>query len=448
MKLLTPLSIRRKLLLLVSAAVLPALGVILYTGIDNRNEKILSAKRDLVLLTQSIAAQQEQIVIGIRQTLMTLSLFSGVKNLDAESCNKLLSAIHKQNPVYSSIGAASKDGNIFAASTPFVPGSINIADHELFRDTVREQDFVAGEYGTGRVSGIPAIAFAYPVFDDGRRLRAVLVVGFKFDSYQRFITEVDLPEGSVFSIADQKGVTLYRYPQDERISTGTPNPFLPIQDLRPESTEAFSERQGRDGVYRIYAHKWLWLSGNESPYLSISVGIPKSLITRKADIELLRNLVLLFFALLLSLIAASFFGGAIIVRPIKSLADKTLQIGRGQANVRTQLAYKQDELGQLARSFDDMAVSLDHADNQRKVAEDQREALIVELQEALAKIKSLKGLLPICSSCKKIRTDKGSWEQIEVYIRDRSEADFSHSICPECAERLYPEHKLHDKGEK
>jgi PAS domain S-box-containing protein len=62
-----------------------------------------------------------------------------------------------------------------------------------------------------------------------------------------------------------------------------------------------------------------------------------------------------------------------------------------------------------------------------------------KLQDALAKIKTLSGLLPICAACKKIRDDKGYWNQIEVYIRDHSEADFSHSICPECAKKLYPE---------
>ena len=50
----------------------------------------------------------------------------------------------------------------------------------------------------------------------------------------------------------------------------------------------------------------------------------------------------------------------------------------------------------------------------------------------------LKGILPICANCKKIRTDTGYWEQIEVFIRDRSKAEFSHSICPDCAKKLYP----------
>lgn len=73
----------------------------------------------------------------------------------------------------------------------------------------------------------------------------------------------------------------------------------------------------------------------------------------------------------------------------------------------------------------------------RKVAEGEREKLIAELQEALSQVKTLSGLLPICATCKRIRNDEGNWEQMEAYIRDRSEAKFSHGICPECAARLY-----------
>lgn len=75
----------------------------------------------------------------------------------------------------------------------------------------------------------------------------------------------------------------------------------------------------------------------------------------------------------------------------------------------------------------------------RKRAEAEREQLISELHAALDQVKRLSGLLPICAACKKVRNDKGYWEQIEAFIRDRSEAEFSHSICPECERRLYPD---------
>jgi ABC-type nitrate/sulfonate/bicarbonate transport system substrate-binding protein len=74
-----------------------------------------------------------------------------------------------------------------------------------------------------------------------------------------------------------------------------------------------------------------------------------------------------------------------------------------------------------------------------KRAETEREKLICELHNALSKVKQLSGLLPICASCKKVREDSGYWTQIESYVKDHSEAEFSHGICPECAEKLYPE---------
>jgi sigma-B regulation protein RsbU (phosphoserine phosphatase) len=63
-----------------------------------------------------------------------------------------------------------------------------------------------------------------------------------------------------------------------------------------------------------------------------------------------------------------------------------------------------------------------------------------ELSEALAQVKQLKGLLPICMFCKKIRNDKNYWQKVEDYLTEHTEADFSHSICPECLEKHYPEH--------
>ncbi len=75
---------------------------------------------------------------------------------------------------------------------------------------------------------------------------------------------------------------------------------------------------------------------------------------------------------------------------------------------------------------------------QRALGENQQ--LVGELQEALVRVKTLSGLLPICSFCKKIRNDEGYWEQLEGYVSAHSEARFSHSFCPECMQVQYPEH--------
>jgi hypothetical protein len=77
-------------------------------------------------------------------------------------------------------------------------------------------------------------------------------------------------------------------------------------------------------------------------------------------------------------------------------------------------------------------------EDERRKADEEKEKIIVELRQALSEIKALSGMLPICASCKKIRDDQGYWQQIESYISQHSQAEFSHGICPECAKKLYP----------
>jgi PAS domain S-box-containing protein len=83
-------------------------------------------------------------------------------------------------------------------------------------------------------------------------------------------------------------------------------------------------------------------------------------------------------------------------------------------------------------------VNQDITDESRRDRE--REDLIRKLEEAMANVRTLKGLLPICASCKKIRDDEGYWNQIEDYVREHADVRFSHGICPECAARIYPEY--------
>jgi DNA-binding NarL/FixJ family response regulator len=84
---------------------------------------------------------------------------------------------------------------------------------------------------------------------------------------------------------------------------------------------------------------------------------------------------------------------------------------------------------------------------ERKQAETERETLIDKLQNALAQVKTLSGLLPICSGCKKIRDDQGYWNRIESYISEHSEAQFSHGICPDCAKKYFPDYNDSLEGE-
>jgi len=110
------------------------------------------------------------------------------------------------------------------------------------------------------------------------------------------------------------------------------------------------------------------------------------------------------------------------------------------SNIRRRLRVQKEE---IQKAHEEIKIEME----ERKRAQIEKDNLIVELKDALRKVKTLSGLLPICASCKKIRDDNGYWNQIESYIKTHSEADFSHSICPDCAKRIYPDFDLNDENE-
>ncbi len=90
---------------------------------------------------------------------------------------------------------------------------------------------------------------------------------------------------------------------------------------------------------------------------------------------------------------------------------------------------------------DDSAILVTIRDATERIrVEQERDKLILELQEAIEKIKTLRGLVPICMHCKNIRNDKGFWQKVEIYVQEHSDAQFSHGICPSCLKKYYPEY--------
>lgn len=120
---------------------------------------------------------------------------------------------------------------------------------------------------------------------------------------------------------------------------------------------------------------------------------------------------------------------------VEDLTREKLQLYENE-QLRLELEKRVDRRTAQLRKTNEM-LTLEVAE--RKRAEQHREKVVLELQQALAQVKRLSGFLPICASCKKIRDDKGYWQQIEQYISEHSEALFSHGLCPECAKKLYPD---------
>ncbi len=118
---------------------------------------------------------------------------------------------------------------------------------------------------------------------------------------------------------------------------------------------------------------------------------------------------------------------------------KLLQLGEKMAELNQVIfhtSHVEDDVKSREQLVDEVC-HLRREVNQLRSAEMEKSALIYKLQEALAQVKGLSGILPICAGCKKIRDQKGEWQGLETYIMAYTDAVFSHGICPDCAQKLY-----------
>ncbi len=130
---------------------------------------------------------------------------------------------------------------------------------------------------------------------------------------------------------------------------------------------------------------------------------------------------------------ASLLFAGYIVGPIEHLRRAAERIQENDFDVSV-VVDSGDEIGALGTAFNTMATRLRESRTELASRAEEREVVIAQLRQAIAEVKTLSGLLPICATCKKVRDDEGYWTQIETYIRDHSEADFSHGMCPDCYE--------------
>jgi len=369
-KILASLSIRKKLLLFLLVIVIPVLCFIIESGLHDRRHSIDTAKNNALLLAQSVAAQQEKVAVGTKQMLSTLAKLPMVQRLDADGCNKLFRELNQLNSSYSTISAVTPDGNMFASSLPFQPGTVNLADRKHIKDAITTTDFSAGEYIIGRNSNTPSLNYTYPVLDGNNKLIAIVIAGFKLDEYASVITKAKPPEGSAIIITDHRGTRLLRFPGNDATAQGKPIPKDSFERVSGDLDQGLFERVGEDGLRRIYAFKQLRLKENLPPYLYVLVGFANDKILQQADRAMLGNLSILGIIALVEICLVWVFGNYVFVRPINTLVTAAQRFGKGELSTRTDLPHTPDDLGLLAKSFDDMASRLEIRDTERLQAEE------------------------------------------------------------------------------
>ncbi len=302
--------------------------------------------------------------------LSVLAQFREVHSLNAPACNELFRELRRRYPSLLDHICGHPGWQTLASSGPFQPG-LNLSDRKHIRDAIRTLDFSVGEYIVGRVSKVNSLNFTFPVLDAQKKLVAIVIAGINLNEFGRFISTANLPEGSAVVFTDLKGIRLYRLPEHEATAIGEPATEGFFASISSQAAEGLFEWRGPDGVTRIIAFKQLRLKENLPPYLYITVGLPKDRILHAANLDMLRNLAILGITVLLALSLAWVFGNLALIQPINRLVAATQRFGNGEMEARTGLPHGPDELGRLARSFDDMAVLLERRNLEREQAEEE-----------------------------------------------------------------------------
>jgi HAMP domain-containing protein len=422
--------IRNQLLLIVLIAALPAAGIMISSGFAQRAKDISDARAETQKLATIIAAEQRSRMASAEQLLTTLARLPDVRNRRASQVEPLLRDLLKFHTRYSNIFITDLSGAVVASAVPSKT-PLNMSDRRYFRRALTSRQLSSGEFLVSRFTGKSVLTLAYPYSDDKGAVAGVIVLGFDLDYYKHLIGDSVLPAGKGYLLLDHRGVILARSVNPEPyVGKLFDQEHFKKMQRGPDEDTGIIEK-GIDGQKRYFAYSKQRLAGEQEPYLYIRTAIPVASVTAAATTHLATNLS--FFALffLLALLLAWFIGKRSIVDRLSHLEAASRKMAGGDLQVRVADSVQGGELGSLGQTFDHMALQL----NER---EQERTKLINDLQQALNTIKKLQGILPICSSCKRIRTEEGNWTQLEAFIREHSEAEFSHSMCSDCGSKLYP----------
>jgi two-component system, cell cycle sensor histidine kinase and response regulator CckA len=329
------------------------------------------AKHDVLIAVQSIAMEHNAQVEGIRNLLITLSQFPEIQRMDPIACSSILNHILEQSPSSLNIGVADPDGNVIATGVKQpLPIRYKVTDRKYFQDALRTKKFSSGEYTVSRAVGKPTLHFALPILDSAGNTKVVLYAALDLTKFVTLFETQHLPENSSFSLIDHKGIVLYRHPELSTVKPGLADSPGLLSHLKGAQEDGVFVDIGRDGLKRVFGFKRLRLRATDSPYLYIRMSVTEKTVISKTHKLVGMFLMVSVVALMVSYLFSSILARLSFVLPIEQLSATVRDVEGGDFSSKSGLTHLDDEIGQLAKSFDAMTGSLAEKDKARKLAED------------------------------------------------------------------------------
>lgn len=319
--------LRVRLFLLVCLAVLPALGLALYTDLEQRHLATVEVQDNAVRLTRLMASNLAQFVEGARQLLIALAQVP-VQESEAD-CNLYLVNLSKQQTLYAGLGIVGLNGDSLCSSRSFTR-PVNLGDQPWLQRAVQTRGFVVSEYPANRPAGEAEFNFGYPVMDAVGQVEAVVFAVLDLAVIDRLAAKARLPEGATLMVIDRGGTLMARYPDPEQW-VGKSLPEAAIIKAILTQGEGAEQVPGVDGVPRLYA--FAPVEGTTDG-LYVAIGIPQTVAFDAINQVLARNLITLGLVAVLVMTGTWFFGEMFILRPLNVLTRATRRLAQGDLSAR------------------------------------------------------------------------------------------------------------------
>ena len=315
-------SLRVRLVLLVLLAVIPSLGLILYTARVQRLVATEAAYENLSRIAALTASDVSGVIEGAQQLLGGLAQFHEIRGNDPTICSTVMAKLLATYSFYSTLGVASPEGNVICSAVPLT-NSVTVTDQSWFRQALQTRDFTVGVWQVDRLTGKPSITFASPIVDEASRIQSVVFAGLDLRYLNRRISLVRLPDGAALVVVDRQGTILAR--SSEADSQGRPAPeSSPLKSVAAYRGRGTAEIADTDGVRRIYAFSPIGRKrGTADAYVSLS--IPTAIALADANKQQAHNLLGLIVVSLLALAAAWFGGHTIVLGEVNDELEQRVQ---------------------------------------------------------------------------------------------------------------------------
>jgi signal transduction histidine kinase/HAMP domain-containing protein len=390
-----------RLFLLVAVALLPVIAIQMYNEFDLRRARQVEVQNQALSLAKLAAAEQQQIVQGIREVLIAMSELPAIKARDSQACNVYLAAMQRRFPAFVTFLVTDLNGRSFC-DTNSDHRPITIAARAYFANVLKTGAFTVGEYSAGLSTGRKVIQFALPFYGDDGRMGGVIVAGLSLDWLADYIARKGIPAGAALAITDRNGTYLARYPDNSR---------LVGKKMRGDKYLNLDQRGAVDildinGVERIIGYSTL---DADSGGLFVGYSVDKAQAFAGIRDHTRRDMLLIALSASLVLILTWLGARQFIHRPLGQLVDAANQWRLGEYSRRLEIRDK-SEIARVADAFNAMADALEHRERELSEAKERAEDAAARI--AMIFESTTDSVITVDRDCRISFFNQRAWEQI------------------------------------